>query len=462
MTELPFLTISRLAALIKGREISPVDVVNAYLERIDRLDSQLNAFITLMRDDALEGARQAESDIASGNYKGPLHGIPIGLKDLYYTKGVRTTGGSKIKKWAEFVPDEDATVVTRFKEQGAIIIGKLNMHEFAAGGTTTNPHYGPARNPWNLEHIPGGSSGGSGAAIAASLCAGTLGSDTGGSIRGPSSFCGIVGLKPTYGRVSRFGVIPLAWTLDHVGPMTKTVEDTALIMNVISGYDPRDAASANVPVPDFTERLNDGVQGLRIGIPKEFFFDEVNTDILEAVHKAIEVLKKLGATTVEVSLPNVDKVPRFHSFISMSEAAAYHTDLIRENADEISPDVRQRFEGGQMTMAVHYIRAQRLRALVSGEIHRALEQADVLLTPTSSTTAPRINAEAGGVMTIANFTAPFNQAGVPACSVPCGFDSNGLPIGLQIAGRDFGDATVLRVAHAYEQATDWHTRRPNL
>ena len=468
--ELPFLTIGQLAPVIKARQVSPVDLVGAYLERVDEMDGRTNAFITVMRDEALAAARQAEKQIAEGNYLGPLHGIPIGLKDLYYTKGVRTTAGSSIKKWAEFVPEEDATVVTKFKEAGAIILGKLNMHEFAAGATNENPHYGPCHNPWALDCVSGGSSGGSGAAVAASLCAGAMGTDTGGSVRIPATLCGIVGLKPTYGRVSRFGIVPLAWSLDHAGPLTRCVEDAALIMNAISGYDPRDPASARSPVPDFTAQLNSGVDGLRLGMAKEYFFAPAAAAVAGAVQQAIGVLEDLGATSVEVSLPNVGTVPRFHPVISMCESASYHEETIRRHADELTPNVRERFQAGSILTAAQYFRAQRARALVREEMRRALEQVDVLVSPTSLITAPRIGqdtvvtptGEESPLTLLSRNTSPFNDAGVPACTVPCGFDSAGLPIGLQIAGRAFDEETVLRVAHAYEQATDWHTRRPTL
>ena len=468
--EIPFLTISQLAPLIKEREVSPLEVVNAFLERVDLIDRHTNAFITLMREEALEAARQAEKQIAAGNYLGPLHGVPIGLKDLFYTKGVRTTAGSKIERWAQFVPEEDATVVTRFKEAGAIVLGKLSMHEFAAGATGFNPHYGSPRNPWALDRITGGSSGGSGAAVAASLCAVAMGTDTGGSVRIPSTLCGIVGLKPTYGRVSRFGIVPLSWSLDHAGPMTKSVRDAALAMNAISGYDSRDPASAKIPVPDFTAQLDAGVNGLRLGIPSEHFFDWAETEVAEAVQRAIGVLEELGASVVEVSLPSVSTVRRFHMVIAESEAAAFHQETVLNHGDELTPNVRDRFEEGLMLTAVQYIQAQRARARVREEVRQALEQVDVLVTPTSLVTAPGIGqdtvatdeGEEPVLRLLSRNTQPFNDSGVPACTVPCGFDSSGLPVGLQIAGRAFDEATVLRAAHAYEQATDWHTRGPTI
>ena len=464
------LNISQLALLIKGRQVSPVDLVNAFLDRIDRLDDQTNAFITVMRDEAMEAARDAETAIAAGNYLGPLHGVPIGLKDLFYTRGVTTTAGSKVKRWVEFVPEQDATVVTRFRQSGAIILGKLNMHKFAAGATNYNPHYGPSHNPWALDHITGGSSGGSGAAVAASLCAAAMGTDTGGSVRLPSALCGIVGLKPTYGRVSRFGIVPLSWSLDHAGPMTKSVEDAAIIMNVISGYDPRDPASADVSVPDFTEALEEGIKSLRLRIPREHFFDSAQQEVRDAVERALAVLEELGASLVEVSLPSVSSVSRFHHVVSMSEAASFHERTIRDHAEELTPNVRERFETGRILTGVQYIRALRARARVRNEVLQVWQQVDALVAPTTLITAPKIGQDT--VITdrgkdptlsfLSRNTAPFNDSGVPACTVPCGFDSRGLPIGLQIAGRPFDEETVLRVAHAYEQATDWHILDPEL
>ncbi len=467
---LPFLTISELAALIGTRQVSPVEVTEAYLERIDEVEERVNAFITMMTDEALEAARRAEQAIQAGQYLGPLHGVPIGLKDLFYTRGVRTTAGSQVKRWAEFVPKEDATVVARLRQAGAIILGKLNLHEFAAGATSYNPHYGPCRNPWDLSRITGGSSGGSGAAVAAGLCAAAMGTDTGGSVRIPAALCGVVGLKPTYGRVSRHGIVPLAWSLDHAGPLTRSVRDAALVLNAIAGHDPRDPASAQVDVPDFTRHLDEGVRGLRVGVPREFFLDSAAREVRQAVERAIAVLAGLGAAVEEVSLPSARMVPLFHSVISMSEAATYHEEVIRYYANELTPNVRQRFETGAMLPAVHYIRAQRARALVRQEMASVLEQVDVLATPAAPITAPEIGQETvttdhgeEPVLTLlSRFTSPFNDAGNPACTVPCGFDGTGLPIGLQVAGRAFDEATVLRVAHAYEQATEWHSRRPAL
>ncbi len=470
ISEICFLTIGQLAPLIQKREVSPVEVTDLLLERIREVDGRTNAFITVMADEALSAARQAEREITQGRYRGPLHGVPIGLKDLYYTRGVRTTAGSKIRAWAEFVPGEDATVVERFKEAGAVIIGKLNMHEFAAGATNENPHYGPTRNPWDLERITGGSSGGSGAAVAASLCSAAMGSDTGGSVRIPACLCGIVGLKPTFGRVSCFGVVPLSWSLDHPGPMTRSVEDAALVMNAISGYDPRDPASADVPVPDFTEGLGLGISGMRIGIPRTFFFERIDSEVRDAVGRAIAVLSEMGAIMEEVSLPHIEYSPHLRNTISLAESAVYHGALLKDHAEELTPNVRDRLELGQLILATQYIKVQRARSIIKDDFIQALRGVDVLVTPTTAIPAPRLGQrnvvieghEEATLDSVGRFTRPLNQAGLPACTVPCGFTSEGLPVGLQIAGRAFDEATVLRVAHAYEQATDWHPRRPPL
>ena len=469
-SELCFQTITRLAGLIERKEVSPVEVVDSILERIEAIDGKTNAFITVMSDEGSEAARLAEEEISRGLYRGPLHGIPVGLKDLYYTRDVRTTGGSKITEWAEFIPDEDSTVTKRLKEAGAVVIGKLNMHEFAAGGTNENPHYGPSRNPWNVDHMTGGSSGGSGAAVAASLCSAAMGSDTGGSVRIPASLCGIVGLKPTFGRVSCYGLIPLSWSMDHPGPMTKSVEDAAIVMNAIAGHDPKDASTARAPVPDYTEGLANGIVGTKIGLPTPYFFDGLDPEVGEAIGRAASLLGELGAVMEDVSLPIMEYSPHLRNTISMVEAAVYHERMTKTHADELTPNVRDRFELGLLLPASFYVKSQRVRKMVTDEFMDVLKRADVLVTPTISIPAPRIGqakVSIGGkeeqvLEHLGRFTRPFNQTGFPACTVPCGFTSAGLPIGLQIVGRPFDESTVLRVAYAYEQAAGWTDRRPPL
>ena len=465
---LVFLSISEAAELIASKKLSPVELIDAHLNRIDGADERLNSFITLLRKESLSAAREAEQAIASGGYLGPLHGIPIGLKDLYYTKGIHTTIGSKILR--DFVPEFDAAVTERFKDAGAIIIGKLQMHEFAMGASSENPHDGPAHNPWDTGRVTGGSSGGSGAAVAAGLCMGALGSDTGGSVRIPAALCGIVGLKPTFGRVSRHGVYPLSWSLDTVGPMTRTVRDSALVLNTIAGHDHRDPSSSRRPSEDFTAMLDRDIRGTRVGIPREYFFDLIDPQVAEAMHKAAGVLGELGATVDEVSITALDHSLTISGTILQAEAAEVHADHLRDKPGDIGEDVRARLYQGALTLATDYIKSQRARTVFNRQIAGALERFDVLLAPTCPIGAPRIGEGSVQVGTktvpaltlLSNLTRPFNICGVPVVSVPCGFTNSAMPIGVQIAGRPFEEATVLRVAHAYEQATDWHTRRPSL
>ena len=465
-SELVFLSIADAAELVAGRELSPVEIVDAHLRRIDGTDGALNSFITLLRDESMAAAREAERAIASGGYIGPLHGLPIGLKDLYYTKGVRTTMGSKIM--GEFVPDADAAVTERFHAAGAILIGKLQMHEFALGATSENPHYGPAHNPWDTGRMTGGSSGGSGSAVASGQCMGALGSDTGGSVRIPASLCGIVGLKPTFGRISRYGVYPLSWSFDTVGPMTRTVRDAALILNAIAGHDSRDLSSSRRPTEDFDERLEDGISGVRIGIPKEYFFEKTEPQVTDAVREAASVLEDLGASVDEVSIPVLEHSQTISTPISQAEASQIHTEHLRDRALDIGADVRGRLYQGALIPATDYIKAQRARTVYNARMAEAFQRFDALIAPTCPVGAPELGERTVQVGDVAEptlallsrLTRPFNVSGVPTVSLPCGFTSYGVPIGLQIAGRPFEDAAVLRIAHAYEQATEWHKRRP--
>ena len=464
--ELCWLTISEASELIASGQLSPVELCEAHLERIEQTDVALNSFITVMADQARAEARAAEDAVRSGNYLGPLHGIPVGLKDLYYTRGVRTGIGSKIL--ADFVPDYDAGVTERFQEAGAVLMGKLQMHEFALGASSENPHDGDAHNPWDTSRITGGSSGGSGSSVAAGQCFAALGSDTGGSIRIPSSFCGIVGLKPTFGRVSRHGVYPLAYSLDTVGPMTRTALDAGLVLNAIAGHDPRDPSSADVPVQDFTAEIGQGIDGLRIGLPQEYFYDIIDPEVTEAVKTAAAVLEELGAHVEEISIPALDHALAISSTILFVEAAEVHLDHLRDRPDDIGGDVRQRFEVGALTPAQDYIKAQKARRVFNARMAEAMQTYDVLLAPTTTFGAPPIGeresivaGEAHPTRTLlARLTRPFNLTGQPGVSVPCGFNSDGMPIGMQFGARPWREATALRVAHAYERAAGWHTRRP--
>jgi aspartyl-tRNA(Asn)/glutamyl-tRNA(Gln) amidotransferase subunit A len=464
--ELCYMSAGKLSKLIQRREVSPVEVVDAHLARIEATDGVLNSFITLLPDQARAAAQQAEAQIQSGNYYGPLHGIPVGLKDLFNTSGVRTTSGSRI--FDDFIPEWDSTVAARFQQAGAILLGKLNTHQFAYGATGENPDYGHMHNPWNPELITGGSSGGSGSAAAAGQCTITMGSDTAGSIRIPAALCGIVGLKPTYGRVSRYGLTPFSWCMDHPGPMVRTVEDAALTMNAIVGYDPNDIASAQVEAPDYTAALTGKVQGLRIGVPREYFEAPLDPQVAEAVQKAINLLGELGATVTEVSFPMFKYSPAISGTIVMAEAAAYHRELLAREGDKLDPLVRLRLEAGLFISAADYLKAQQARAQFNREARQLFNQVDLLVGPTEPITAPRLLAtevQVGGktvrtTAALAQYTLPYDITGFPAISIPCGFSNEGMPIGLQLAGRPFDELTVLRTAYAYEQATDWHQRRP--
>ncbi|MFN8526097.1 MAG: amidase [Chloroflexota bacterium] len=460
--ELSFLSVRDVAQRVRTREVSPVELTRAALARIEALDPVLNTSITVMADAAMERARQTETALASGTYLGPLHGIPIGLKDLYQTAGVRTTGGSKIL--GNWVPAEDATVTALLEAAGAIVVAKQNMHELAFGVSNDNPHYGRARNPWNVEHSPGGSSGGSAAAVAAGLCYAAMGSDTGGSIRLPAAVCGVVGLKPTYGRVSRYGVLPLSWSMDHAGPFTRTVYDMALVMNAISGYDPRDPASAAQIAPDFTAGLAGTLNGVRIGVLTEYMRDDVPGDVRSAVAAAAGVLRGLGATVIDVSMPTAAHALAASTAILFSEAASVHERWLAERPQDYGTDVLMRLRSGAALKATHYLKGQRVRRLMLREFNGLFDRVDQVICPSVPSTALTWEqaATAAGRDTSVRFTRLFNVLGAPACSVPCGFGRNDLPIGLQIVGRAFDESGVLRVAHAYEQATDWHTRHPDL
>ncbi len=465
--ELAYLSLAALADRLHRRELSPVEITRVYLDRIAALDGRLAAFITVTADRALAEAAAAEREIATGQYRGPLHGVPLALKDLLYTAGVRTTAGSKIL--SDFVPTEDATVVTRLRAAGALSLGKTNLEEFAFGATSINPHHGTCRNPWDLARIAGGSSGGSAAAVAAGLCSASIGTDSGGSIRQPSALCGLVGLKPTYGRVSRHGVVPLSWSQDHVGPIARTVRDAALLLQAIAGHDPRDPASSRAPVPDYLGALGAGVAGLRFALPRDFFFDRTDPPVAAAVRAAARTLEGLGANVEEVPLPHAGLTVAAGATILFAEATAYHERWLRTRPQDYGPLVRARLRVGAAILATDYLKAQRARGVLIAETERLFDQVDALLTPTTAIAAPRHDEHTirwpdgddedvrGATL---RFTRPFNLLGFPAISIPCGFTSDGLPIGLQIVGRPFAEATVLRVARAYEAATAWTASRP--
>jgi aspartyl-tRNA(Asn)/glutamyl-tRNA(Gln) amidotransferase subunit A len=417
-------------------------------------------------EQALASARQAEQEIASGQPRGPLHGVPLALKDIFVMRGVPMTAGSKVL--GTLAPDYDATVVARLRAAGAIFVGTLQLYEFATGAVL-NPHYGPTHNPWQLDHTTGGSSTGSGAAVAAGIVYGSLGTDTGGSVRIPAALCGLVGLKPTYGRVSRHGVVPLSWSLDHVGPLTRTVRDTALLLSVISGHDPKDATTSRLPVPDYVAALTGRVEGLRVGVPREFFFEALDADVQQAVDQAVDQLAALGARVSEVAWASIRQAPALYA-ISLAEGAAAHEEWIRTRADYYGADVRERMRQGLLVPASAYLKAQRLRAVVVRDLERTLREVDALVTPTSPIPAPKLDAGPGEIgaplgalrSTLRRLTQPFNITGSPAVSVPCGLSHDGLPIGLQLIGHPFDEARLLNLAYAYEQSVPWKDRHPAL
>ena len=456
---IPFLSATELGNLIKAKEVSPVAGTEAYLDRIDELDFKFNAYLSLCRKQALESAREAEQAILGGDYWGPMHGIPVAVKDQLWTKGIRTTAGSLF--FADFIPDEDATVIANLKKAGAVILGKANLTEFAIGGPQ---RFCVSRNPWNLDMFTGASSSGSGAATGAYLCATSLGEDTGGSIRFPASFCGLVGLRPTWGRVSRYGVMKGVWSMDTVGPISRTVEDAAITLGAIAGHDPKDPYTWDTPVPDYRQALDGDIKGLRVGVISEQINSEaVEEEVRNAVVKATSVLGELGASVEEVSLP-LTKHAMLATLIHLGvEPASYHSQRIRDRLQDFTPVNRIGLLTGSIMPAQAYYKAQKLSALIRKQVHEAMEKYDVLVLPTTGTPAKSIETYANTLVRqrphILTFT--FNLAYAPAISIPCGLSSQRLPIGLQIGGRPGEDATVLKVAHAYEQATTWHTMRPS-
>src|SRR5262244_3612113 len=455
--EIAYTTIRALSARYRKRELSPVEVTRTLLGRIEQLDPTLHAFVTLTADRALDDARIAEEALRRDDPR-PLLGVPVAHKDIYCTRGIRTTGGSALL--ADWLPEADATCVRRWQEAGTVLLGKLITHEFAFGLQLPGHRFQPARNPWNLDHIPGGSSSGSGAALAAGLVVGATGSDTGGSIRGPASFCGIVGLKPTYGRASRAGVLALSWTLDHTGPMARTVEDCAYLLQAMAGHDPADPASSRVPVDDYLAPLGRDIRGVKIGVPRTYFFEDIDAEIQRAFEEAMGTLRKLGAEVRDVRIPSLRGTMSF-LLILMAEAYAYHERDLRERPELYGDVLRERLLAGALVLASEYTQAQRIRAEICAETAEVLRDVDLLATPTTPKPAtPFTLAHDPEFAFPKSNMAPFNLTGLPTLALPCGFSSTGLPLSMQLSGRPFEESTVLRVGHAYEQATAWHTRRP--
>ena len=464
--ELTYASIDELAPRLRSGDLSPVELTQDSLNRIERLEPRLNAFLEVFTDSALAQARVAETEIKGGSYKGPMHGITVALKDLFDVEGTVTTGGSTILK--DNIATSDATVTRLLKEAGAIIIGKTALVEFAMGATGVNPHYGPSHNPWNLDRICCGSSMGSAAAIAAGLSVGALGSDTGGSIRMPAAVTGIAGLKPTYGRVSRAGVLDLSWSCDHVGPMTRTVADCAHMMNVMAGFDPDDPASSDRPVPDFTSGLARGFKGLRVGVPVEFFFDDVDPEVLTAVRAGIDLMEREGASVREVSMPWVAAGRTINIGLLGSEAAALHREVLQTRGDELSPAIRARLESAIIMPAVDYIDTQRARRRFIEQMDGVMSDLDVLVTPSvpiqtptiSECTPPPGSPDAPGGGRLTEFTGVFDTTGQPSLSLNCGFTGDGMPIGMMISGKPFDEVSVLRAGAAFEAAAGLSDRRP--
>ncbi|ABQ28467.1 Asp-tRNA(Asn)/Glu-tRNA(Gln) amidotransferase subunit GatA [Geotalea uraniireducens] len=484
--ELFELTIHELHDKLKKKEVSSVEATRALLARIDAVEPRVNAFITVTPEEALKNAEAADRRIAAGDMQ-LLTGIPIALKDIFLTKGVRTTCASRILD--NFIPPYDATSVARLKAQGMVLVGKLNQDEFAMGSSTESSYYGKTHNPWNLECIPGGSSGGSAAAIAARQAIATLGTDTGGSIRQPASHCGCVGLKPTYGRVSRYGVIAYASSLDQVGPVTRDVTDCAIMLGAVAGFDPKDSTSVDLPVPDYSKALSNDVKGLKIGLPKEYFIAGLDPDVQKTMDAAIETYKGLGAQFVEISLPHTDYAVATYYLIATAEASSNLArydgvrfghrsseaqgliDMYRKSRSEgFGEEVKRRIMLGTYALSsgyydAYYLKAQKVRTLIMQDFSRAFEEVDVILTPVAPTPAFRIGEKSADPLQMYLsdiFTIPVNLAGTCGMSIPAGFSKDGLPVGLQLVGRPFGEECILRAAYAFEQNTDWHERKASL
>lgn len=466
--ELCTLSIRELGTKLARKEISPVSLTEAYLERIKALDKSLNAFVAVASEHALEDAKRAEHEIVSGHYKGALHGVPIAHKDLYDVRGLATTAGSKV--FLGRVAAEDAHSVARLKAAGSIVIGKTNMHELAYGATGDQSVFGPTRNPWDTGRIPGGSSSGSGAAVAAGLCAAATGSDTGGSIRVPGALCGVVGIKPTFGRVSRQGLVPLSWTMDHAGPMTRTVYDAALMLSGMAGYDPRDPACVDRPVPDFTEGLGGDLRGLRIGLDPAWALSRLQTGVGTAFQAALAVLRELKAEVVEVSLSSMEEVYDAAIAMQAPEATSLYEDALKSRPQDFSDRVRERLERGFAITGIQYAKARQLGELVRRDVEEIFGRVSLIATPTCPVAATKMGQENISIEgeeksllgILSRFTRVFNLTGNPAITVPCGLSGEGLPVGLQLIGAAWNEAVVLQAAHAYEQATEWHRLWPKL
>jgi aspartyl-tRNA(Asn)/glutamyl-tRNA(Gln) amidotransferase subunit A len=479
-------TIAQAHEKLRNREVSSQELTQAIINRIVAVEPKIGAYITLTPESALEQARRADQQIAQG-HTNPLTGIPMALKDLISTKGIKTTCASRILE--NYIPPYDATVMENFRNQGIVLLGKLNMDEFAMGSSTENSSFKTTHNPWNLDHIPGGSSGGSAAAVAAGECLAAVGSDTGGSIRQPASHCGVVGLKPTYGRISRFGLVAFASSLDQIGPLSKNVTDCAILMNSLAGYDPKDSTSVPQPVPDYCANLSKGVKGLTLGIPKQYFVPGMDPDVEKAVRRAVSVLETLGATCQEIELPHTEFAVAVYYIVATAEASSnlarydgvkygYRSSQER-NLMEMYQQTRSQGFGAEVIRRImlgtyvlsagyydaYYRKASQVRSLILQDFTQAFKKCDLIVTPVAPTPAFRLGEKSSDPLQMYLtdiFTISANLAGIPGLSLPCGFSSQGLPIGLQILGNHFSEETILQAAYAFEQATDHHLRRPPL
>jgi len=485
--ELYNLTIHELSEKLRKKELTSSELTEVFLKRIDAVEIKIKAYITVAKEDAAKQAKEADKRLASGRDITPLTGVPISVKDIFCTQGMLTTCASKILN--NFVPPYDATIIKKLKDAGAVILGKNNMDEFAMGSSTENSAFVVTKNPWDTERVPGGSSGGSAASVAAGECAASVGTDTGGSIRQPASCCGVVGLKPTYGRVSRYGIVAFASSLDQAGPLTKDVKDCAVLLNTIAGHDPYDATSIEAPVPDYTTGLGKGIKGIRVGIPMEYFIKGLDSDVEQAVRDAIEVLKKNGASIVDVSLPHTDYAIAVYYLVATAEAssnlarydgvkygyrASNNSNLLEmycKSRDEgFGPEVKRRIMLGTYALSAgyyeaYYKKASQVRTLIKNDFEEAFKRCDVIVTPTSPTPAFKIGEKVADPLTMYLsdiFTISCNLAGIPGLSLPCGFTKENLPIGLQILGKPMDEETVLKTAYSFEQATEWHKKRPSI
>ncbi len=465
LDELAFCSLKEIRNLLSKNEISARELVESHLSRIDEVEPKLNAFITVTKAEAVRSAIEADAAAARGDSLGHLHGVPLTLKDLLWTRGVRTTSGSKI--FTDFIPSRDATVVAKLRAAGAIFLGKTNLHEFAYGVSSVNPHYGPVHNPWDTERIAGGSSGGSAAALAAGIGYGSIGTDTGGSIRIPSALCGTVGFKPTYGRVSRFGVTPLAWTLDHVGPMTRSVKDAAVLYEIIAGYDAKDQTTSRREVGNVSEHLAELPSSLKIGLPREYFLEGNDPEVEGLFQAAVKSLEQVGMDPIQVSIPEVRHQFVCRNVISFAEATSYHEPNLRVRPADYGDNTRELLRLGLTIRATEYLAAQRARRRIVEAFRNAFQTIDVLVCPSSPAPAPRI-----GETSLSNgeelragllrLTSPFNTVGFPAISLPCGYTRSGLPVSLQIVGGPFEEALLFKVAHAYESMHSWGRQKPDI